>query len=185
MRKALEQSQKGELPGGMEEAMLASIFDQSIMSFNNPISTNIADNEALRAMLYHTKDDKTHRFLPTEEGRKSLTKGLMSALQKLRQLARLPDERTLMRMNELDIESMNAEIDEAISQHEDHVKRDNNSIIMLREQNAIIARIVLSGKIKSPFRMSIGCVRVRTVQDNGGIAGKEIKQCGCVTRITG
>jgi hypothetical protein len=93
-------------------------------------------------MVYHTKDDKTHQFLPTEEGRKGLTKGLMSALQKLRQLARLPGERTLMRMNELDIESMNAEIDEAISQYEDHVKRDNDSIIMLRKQNAIMARIV-------------------------------------------
>ncbi len=114
--------------------MLASIFDQSVMDLNKPISTNIADNEALRAMVYHTKDDETHQFLPTEEGRKGLTKGLTSALQKLRQLARLPDERTLMRMNDLDIESMNAEIDEAISQYEDHVKRDNNSIIMLREQ---------------------------------------------------
>jgi hypothetical protein len=66
----------------------------------------------------------------------------MSALQKLRQLARLPDEKTLMRINDLDIEVQNAEIDEAISQYEDHVKRDNNSIIMLREQKAILARIV-------------------------------------------
>ncbi len=41
VRKALEQAQKGELPGGMEAAMLASIFDQSIMNLNNPISTNI------------------------------------------------------------------------------------------------------------------------------------------------
>jgi hypothetical protein len=142
VRKALEQSQKGELPGGMEAAMLASIFDQSIMDLNNPLSTNIADNEALRAMVYHTKDDKTHQFLPTEEGRKGRTKGLMSALQKLRQLARLPDEKTLMRMNDLNIETQNAEIDEAISQYEDHVKRDNNSIIMLREQKAILARII-------------------------------------------
>jgi hypothetical protein len=142
VRKAIEQSQNGELPGGMEAAMLTSIFDQSFMNLNRPISTNIADNEALRAMVYHTKDDKTHQFLPTEEGRKGLTKGLTSALQKLRQLARLPDERTLMRMNDWDIESQNAETDEAISQYEDHVKRDNDSIIMLREQNAIMARIV-------------------------------------------
>jgi hypothetical protein len=142
VRKALEQSQNGELPGGMEAAILASIFDQSVMDLNKSASTNIADNEALRAMVYHTKDDKTHQFTPMEEGRKGLTKGLTSALQKLRQLARLPDERTLMRMNDLDIESKNAEIDEAISQYEDHVKRDNDSIIMLREQNAIMARIV-------------------------------------------
>ncbi len=34
VRKALEQSQNGELPGGMEAAMLASIFDQSVMDLN-------------------------------------------------------------------------------------------------------------------------------------------------------
>jgi hypothetical protein len=126
----------------MEAAMLASIFDQSVMDLHKPVSTNMADNEALRAMVYHTKHDKTHQFLPMEEGRKGLTKGLTSALQKLRQLAQLPDERTLIRMNDLDIESKNVEIDEAISQYEGHVKRDNDSIIMLREQNAIMARIV-------------------------------------------
>jgi hypothetical protein len=41
-----------------------------------------------------------------------------------------------MRMNEMDIESMNAEMDEAISHYEDHVKRDNDSIIMLRQQTS-------------------------------------------------
>jgi hypothetical protein len=142
VRKALEQVHKGELPGGIEAAMLASIFDQSIMDLNKPISANIADNKALRAMVYHTKDDKTHQFIPMEEGRKGLTKGLTSSLQKLRQMARVPDERTLNRMSDKDIEGMNLEIEEAISQYEDHVKRDNNSIIMLREQNAIMARIV-------------------------------------------
>jgi hypothetical protein len=142
VRKALEHVHKGELPGGIEAAMLASIFDQSIMDLNKPISANIADNKALRAMVYHTKDDKTHQFIPMEEGRKGLTKGLTSSLQKLRQMARVPDERTLNRMSDKDIEGMNLEIDEAISQYEDHVKRDNNSIIMLREQNAIMARIV-------------------------------------------
>ena len=56
-------------------------------------------------------------------------------------MARVPDERTLNRMSDKDIEGMNLEIDEAISQYEDHVKRDNNSIILLREQNAIMARV--------------------------------------------
>jgi hypothetical protein len=80
VQKALKQSQNQELPGGMEAAMLASIFDQSVMDLNKPISSNMADDEALRAMVYHTKDDKTNQFLPMEEGRKGLTKGLMSAL---------------------------------------------------------------------------------------------------------
>ena len=147
VRKALEQSHNGELPGGMEAAMLASIFDQSVMDLNKPVSTNIADNEALRAMVYHTKDDKTHQFHSMEEGRKGLTKGLMSALQKLKQVAKLPDEKTLFRMNSLDIESQNAEIAEAITQYEDHVKRDHDNMIMLREQNALMARLVWEQQI--------------------------------------
>ncbi len=128
--------------------MLASIFDQSVMDLNKPISSNMAENEALRAMVYHTKDDKTHQVLPMEEGRKGLTKGLMSALQKLKQVAKLPDEKTLFRMNNLDIiESQNAEIAEAIAQYEDHVKRDHDNIITLREQNALMARLVWEQQI--------------------------------------
>ena len=82
-----------------------------------------------------------------EEGRKGLTKGLMSALQKLKQMAKLPDEKTLFRMNSLDIESQNAEIAEAITQYEDHVKRDHDNMIMLREQNALMARLVWEQQI--------------------------------------
>jgi hypothetical protein len=36
VQKALKQSQDREVPGGMEAAMLASIFDQSVMDLNNP-----------------------------------------------------------------------------------------------------------------------------------------------------
>jgi hypothetical protein len=54
--------------------MLASIFNQSAMDLNKSASTNIADNEALRAMVYHTNDDKTHQFLPMEEAEKASQK---------------------------------------------------------------------------------------------------------------
>jgi hypothetical protein len=48
VQKALKQSQDQGVPvGGMEAAMLASIFDQSVMDLNKPISGNIADNRAL------------------------------------------------------------------------------------------------------------------------------------------
>ena len=51
------------------------------------INGNLADNRALRAMVLHTKDDNTHQFLPMEEGGENLAKGLISALQKLKQVA--------------------------------------------------------------------------------------------------
>jgi hypothetical protein len=80
-----------------------------------------------------------------EEGGKSLAKGLTSALQKLKQVAQLPNEQTLFNWIDVDIEIHNAEIAEAIAQYECHVRRDHDSMIMLQEQNAILARLVWGG----------------------------------------
>jgi hypothetical protein len=93
VQKALKLHADKNLPGGVETTMLFAIFDQSVMNLNKPISDNLADNAALRAMVTHTKDDK----------------GLISALQKLKQVAKFPDDQTLFRMNSLDIESQNTE----------------------------------------------------------------------------
>jgi hypothetical protein len=149
VQKALKQSQDQGLPGGMEASMLASIFDQSVMDLNKPININgnLADNRALRAMVLHTKDDNTHQFLPMEEGGKSLEKGLISALQKLKQVAQLPNEQTLFSWRDVDIDAHNAGIAEAIAQYESHVRRDHHSMILLREQNAIPARLVWEQQI--------------------------------------
>jgi hypothetical protein len=111
------------------------------MDFNNkPINSNLADNTALRAMVIHTKDDNTHQFFPMEEGGKSLEKGLISALQKLKKVNQLPNEQTLFSWSDEDIDAHNAEIAEAIAQYESHVRRDHSSMILLREQNAILAQ---------------------------------------------
>ena len=48
----------------------------------------------------------------------------------------------------MDIEIHNAEIAEAIEQYECHVRRDHDSMIMLREQNAILARLVWEQQIQ-------------------------------------
>jgi hypothetical protein len=134
VQKALKQSQDQGVAGGMEAAMLASIFDQSVIDLNRPISGNLADIRALRALVVHTNNDTTHQFLPMEECGKALTRGITSALQKLKQVAQLPDEDTLINMRDVDIDAQNAEIAEAIAQYESHARRDNDSIIMLREQ---------------------------------------------------
>jgi hypothetical protein len=142
VQKALKQSQDQELPGGMEAAMLASIFEQSIMDRNKPIDGNLADIRALRAMVIHTRDNTTHQFLPMEEGGKALSRALTSALQKLKQVAQLPNEETLINMTDVDIDAQNAEIAEAIAQYESHARHHHGSITMLREQNPILAHLV-------------------------------------------
>jgi hypothetical protein len=103
VQKALKDSQDGKLPGGIEPAFLASIFDQSVMDFNKPVSTNLANNRALRSMVIHTKDDTTHQFIPMEEGTKGLIHGVKSALQRLKKVAQLPDENTLFQMKDEEI----------------------------------------------------------------------------------
>jgi hypothetical protein len=143
VQKALKQSQDQGLPGGMEAAMLASIFDQSVMNFNG----NLADIRALRAMVIHTNDDTTHQFFPMEEGGKSLARGLTSALQKLKQVAQLPAEDVLTYMRVVDIDAQNVDIAEAIAQYESHARRDHDSMTMLREQNAILAHLAWEQQI--------------------------------------
>ena len=148
VQKALKQSQDQELPGGMEAAMLASIFDQSVMDFTKPNNGNLANNRALRAMVWHTKDDNAHQFLPMEEGGRNLAKGLTSTLQKLKQVAQLPNEQVLLSWEDGDIGLYHEEIAEAIAQYESHVRRDHDNMILLREQNAILARLVWEQQIQ-------------------------------------
>jgi hypothetical protein len=83
-----------------------------------------------------------------EEGGKSLARGLISALQKLKQVAQLPNEQTLFSWGDVDIDIHNAEIAEAIAQYECHVRRDHDTMILLREQNAILARLVWEQQIQ-------------------------------------
>ncbi len=143
MQKALKQSQDQGLPGDMEAAMLASFFNQSVTNFNG----NLADIRVLRAMVIRTNDDTTHQFLPMEEGGKALARGLTSALQKLKQVARLPAEDILTFMRDVDIDAQNADIAEAIAQYESHARRDHDSMTMLREQNAILAHLAWEQQI--------------------------------------
>jgi hypothetical protein len=47
----------------------------------------------------------------------------------------------------VDIEIQNKEIEEAITQYEDHVVRDHNSMLLLREQNALVGRLAWEQQI--------------------------------------
>ncbi len=56
VRKALQLLEDKALPGGIETAMLYSIYDQSVMDLTRDPRTNARDNQALRAMVEHAKD---------------------------------------------------------------------------------------------------------------------------------
>ena len=83
-----------------------------------------------------------------EEGGRNLAKGLTSTLQKLKQVAQLPNEQVLLSWEDGDIGLYHEEIAEAIAQYESHVRRDHANMILLREQNAILARLVWEQQIQ-------------------------------------
>ena len=87
-----------------------------------PVSNNLAENAALRAMVTHTRDDSVHQISQTKEGTRGLTKGLDSALQQLNKTTQLPPHE-LWNMKESEIQTRRENIAEAITQYENHIKR--------------------------------------------------------------
>jgi hypothetical protein len=69
VRKALKQSGIGEVRGGIETAILFSLYDQSVMDFNKSTGENLAENSAVRAMVNQTKNDTIDHFTLMKEGR--------------------------------------------------------------------------------------------------------------------
>ncbi len=62
MRDALKTSGIGELPGGVETAIMFSFFDQSVMDFTQPTGENLAKNSVLRAIVNRARNDKVDLY---------------------------------------------------------------------------------------------------------------------------
>ena len=141
VQEALKLHADNNLPGGVETAMLFSIFDQSVMDLNRPVSNNLAENAALRAMVTHTRDDSAHQISQMKEGTRGLTKGLVSALQQLNKATQLPPDHELWNMKESEIQIRRENIAEATTQYENHIKRDHANMQLLREQTTLMAHL--------------------------------------------
>jgi hypothetical protein len=142
VRKALKQLEDGNLPGGIETAMLYSIFDQSVMDLNRPLRNNFAENKALRAMVAHAKDDTMKHLSLSKEKIHGQTKGLLAALRQINETAQLPSAGMLWEMTEDDIEFRKKLIVQAITQYENHTNMDHAAMQLYREQCACLAHLV-------------------------------------------
>ncbi len=114
VRKALKQSNQGNLPGGIETAIMFAFFDDSVMDFTNTIGDNLTDNAAIRAMISHAKNDTLNHCAFMREGRLGLHKGIIATLKQLENVSKLPRQEELWDMKDPEIESRNEEIAEAI-----------------------------------------------------------------------
>ncbi len=108
MRDALKRSGIGEVPGGVETAIMFSFVDQSVMDFTKPTGENLAENSVLRAMVNRARNDKVDHFILMKEGRNGLLfKGAVSALKQIERVARLLKPDKLSDMTDIEIESQN------------------------------------------------------------------------------
>jgi hypothetical protein len=142
VRKALQLLEDKSLPGGIETAMHYSIYDQSAMDLNRSTSANLADNQALRAMVAHAKDDSIKHLSLLKEGIQGQTNGLLTALQRIKEVTHLPNADILWEMSEHDIRTRKEKIAEAIDQYENHTRNDHASMQLLREQCSCLAHLV-------------------------------------------
>jgi hypothetical protein len=141
MRDALKRSGIGNVPGGVETAIMFSFFDQSVLNYTKPTSENLAENSTLRAVVNRARNDKVDHFALMKEGRNGLFKATTSALKQIERAARLPSADKLSDMTDIEIESQNEEIAHAIKQHEWHVWRDHDDHLLIREQASLLANL--------------------------------------------
>jgi hypothetical protein len=114
VRKALKQSNQGNLPGGIETAIMFAFFDDSVMDYTNTIGDNLTDNAMLRAMVNHAKDHTLDHTTFMREGSMGLRRGTTAALNQLGNVSKLPKQDELWDMKDPEIESRNEDIAEAM-----------------------------------------------------------------------
>jgi hypothetical protein len=143
VHKALSAVKDGNLPEGIETAMLYSIFDQSIIDFAGKDSELTTDDSAIRAVMAYATDDTTVKLIPRMmQGNAGLAKSAIASLKELKEACQLPRAKELWTKQDRWINERKDEIASAIKQFEDHVKRNNSDQQLLREQTTLLASLV-------------------------------------------
>ena len=143
VHKALSAAKDSSLPGGIETAMLYSIFDQSIIDFAGTASKHDSEDSALRAVMAYATDDTTVKILPRmEQGNSGLAKSAIASLKELEETCQLPKAKELWTKQDGWIQERKDEIASAIKQFENHVERNNQDQYVLREQTTLLASLV-------------------------------------------
>jgi hypothetical protein len=126
VHKALSAVKDGRLPGGIETAMLYSIFDQSIIDFAGTGSNLTTDDSAIRAVTAYTTDDTTFKLIPRmKQGNTGLARSAIASLKELEEAYQLPKAKELWTQQDGWINERKDEIASAIRQFEDRIRRNN------------------------------------------------------------
>ena len=142
VRKALDAVKDGTLPGGIETALLYSIFDQSIIDFGRQDHEVNATGAAIRAVMAYASDDTTVDMIPRMKlGNNGIAKSAVASLRELEAVCQLPKAKELWNMHDREIDARKDSIAEAIGIFCDHVGQNNNDQQLLREQTTLLASL--------------------------------------------
>jgi hypothetical protein len=91
VRKALYVIKDESLPGGIETAMLYSIFDQLIIDFAGTGSDMTADDSVIRAVMAYATDDTTVKLMSRmKQGNTGIARSAIASLKELEEACQLP-----------------------------------------------------------------------------------------------
>ena len=131
-----------KMPGGIETAMLFSVFDQSTLDLTK--SRQQLDEEAysLRALATCAQDASAKLIEKMRKGSKGIKNTARASLKQLEQVVQIPPLDSLYNMSQLDYQWHQDMIAEAIQQYRGHTERDLDDLQLLREQTALQASLI-------------------------------------------
>jgi hypothetical protein len=144
-RNALKSDGGNKLPGGIETAILFSIFDQSILDLTKSRQQLDEGAYAIRAIVACAQDANLNLIEKMKRGNDGLHKIANASLKQLEQVFLLPPHGDLYNMSSIDYTFYQDRISDAIKQYRAHTARDLDDLQMLREQIALQASLICLG----------------------------------------
>jgi hypothetical protein len=140
MRKYLENEEATSvndqtLPGGIETAMMYSMFNQT------KVVRDAESNRKLRALIAHAEEQTPQLVDQIGQNIRSKTRSLEIYVSQLREVAQLPPLRTLYSMSAEDIADKTRLTNDVLTNFESQLSRDYTAYERERQQNVLIAKL--------------------------------------------
>jgi hypothetical protein len=130
------------LPGGIETAMLFSIFDQSILDLTKSRQQLDESAYSLRAIVACAQDANAKLIERMRKGNDGIKDIARASLKQLEQVVQMPPHDNMWNMTPIDYAYHQEMIDDAIKQYRGHTERDLDDLRLLREQTALQASLI-------------------------------------------
>ena len=129
-------------PGGIETAMLFSIFDQSTLDLTKSRQQLDKEAHSLRALVACDQDANYKLIERMRKGNDGIKNIARASLKQLEQVVQMPPLDSMYNMSQLDYEYNQERIADAIKQYRGHTERDVDDLQMLREPTALQASLI-------------------------------------------